>query len=62
MTQVLTIPTPATLMQSLEFGIAAWIHEKFGHDGEAACVGGGEEVSERAKNNGSGIKSLQVYL
>ena len=31
MTQALTIPTPATLAQAVEFGIGAWIHEKFGH-------------------------------
>ena len=31
MTQALTIPTPATLAQTVEFGIGAWIHEKFGH-------------------------------
>jgi len=31
MTQALTIPTPATPTQTIEFGIGAWIHEKFGH-------------------------------
>jgi integrase len=31
MTQALTIPTPATLAQAVEFGIGSWIHEKFGH-------------------------------
>ncbi len=31
MTQALMIPTPATLAQAVEFGIGAWIHEKFGH-------------------------------
>jgi hypothetical protein len=31
MTQALTIFTPATLAQAVEFGIGAWIHEKFGH-------------------------------
>src|SRR6266705_1704634 len=31
MTQALTIPTPTTLAQALDFAIAAWIHEKFGH-------------------------------
>ncbi len=31
MTQALTIPTPTTLVQALDFALAAWIHEKFGH-------------------------------
>lgn len=31
MTQALTIPTLTTPTQALEFGIGAWIHEKFGH-------------------------------
>ena len=31
MTQVLTIPTPTTPTQAIEFGIGAWIREKFGH-------------------------------
>ncbi len=31
MTQALTIPTQGTLAQAIEFGIGAWIHEKFGH-------------------------------
>ncbi len=31
MTQALTVFTPATLAQAVEFGIGAWIHEKFGH-------------------------------
>jgi len=31
MTQALTVPTPATLAQAVEFGIGAWIHEKFSH-------------------------------
>ncbi len=31
MTQALTIFTPASPVQALEFGIGAWIHEKFGH-------------------------------
>ena len=30
MTQALTITTPTTLVQSLELGIAAWLHEKVG--------------------------------
>lgn len=31
MTQALTVFTPASPAQALEFGIGAWIHEKFGH-------------------------------
>ncbi len=31
MTQALTIPTQGALAQAIEFGIGAWIHEKFGH-------------------------------
>ena len=31
MTQALTIPTPTTFAQAIDFGIGAWIHEKFGH-------------------------------
>ncbi len=36
MTQALTVPTPATLAQAVEFGIGAWIHEKFGHTPNSA--------------------------
>lgn len=31
MTQALTVFAPASPAQALEFGIGAWIHEKFGH-------------------------------
>jgi len=31
MTQVLTVFIPASRAQTLECGIGAWIHEKFGH-------------------------------
>jgi len=31
MTQALTVPTSANLAQAIEFGIGAWVHEKFGH-------------------------------
>ncbi len=31
MTQALTIPTPASPAQAIEFGVGAWIYEKFGH-------------------------------